>query len=78
MSQGCLIAIVLSIRFVYDYNIKPIIDIRNMLKDPVKIKMLLGYNNIAYNYRGIVFCCCTKTNKRKGLHMLDLRRIVEH
>jgi len=47
-----------------DYGIKPIIDIKNMWKDPDKTKMLPGYDNIVYNYRGVVSCYCPKTNKK--------------
>ena len=47
-----------------DYNIKPIIDIRNMGKDPDKTKMLPGYGNIVYDYRGIVSCYGPVMNKK--------------
>jgi len=50
-----------------DYSIKPIIDIRNMWKDPDKTKMLPGYDNIVYNYKGIISCYCPVTNKKKEM-----------
>ncbi len=47
-----------------DYNIKPIIDIRNMWKDPDETKTLPGYDNIVYNYKGDIFCYCPVMNKK--------------
>lgn len=38
-----------------DYNIKPVIDIRNMWKDD-ETKMLGNYWNIGYDYKGSVYC----------------------
>jgi len=50
-----------------DYNIKPIIDIRNMWKDPDKTKMVPGLDNVVYNYKGVISCYCPKTNKKKEM-----------
>ena len=50
-----------------NYTIKPIIDIRNMWKDPDTTKMFQGYNNIVYNYKGDVSCYCPKTNKKREM-----------
>jgi len=50
-----------------NYNIKPIIDIRNMWKDPDRTKMLPGYDNVVYNYKGVISCYCPKTNKKKEM-----------
>ena len=44
-----------------DHEIKTIIDIRNMWKDPDKTRLLLDYDNITYNYRGNVYCHCLET-----------------
>ena len=49
------------------YGIKPIIDIRNMWKDGEKTRLLKGYQNVGYNYRGTVFCYCPKTSKEKEM-----------
>ena len=38
------------------YHIKPVIDIRNMWKDPDTTRTLPGQTNVTYNYRGTVFC----------------------
>jgi hypothetical protein len=38
-----------------EYNIKPVIDIRNMWRDK-ETKILDAYWNIGYNYKGNVFC----------------------
>lgn len=39
-----------------DYQIKPVIDIRNMWKDGEATRLLPGYETVTYNYRGEVFC----------------------
>ena len=46
-----------------EWKIKPIIDIRNQWKDLDSTKVLPGYENVLYNYRGIVTCMCPKQNK---------------
>ncbi len=38
------------------YRIKPVIDIRNMWKDPDPTRPLGDHTNVTYNYRGQVFC----------------------
>lgn len=45
-----------------DYQVKPIIDIRNMWRDGEDTHLLK--DNIVYDYRGTVYCHCLKTNKR--------------
>lgn len=45
------------------YEIKPVIDIRNMWKDGEDTKVIEGKWNIIYNYKGQVFCVCPKTGK---------------
>ncbi len=49
------------------YRIKPIIDIRNMWKDPDKTKMLPGYETVVYDYRGTVSCYCPATNTKREM-----------
>ena len=39
------------------YGVKPIIDIRNLWKDPDKTRLLEGTQNIVYDYRGKISCC---------------------
>ena len=46
-----------------EWEIKPIIDIRNQWKDPDSTKVLPGHENILYNYQGTVTCMCPKLNK---------------
>ena len=50
-----------------NYSIKPIIDIKNMWKDPDNTKMLPGYDNVVYNFKGVISCYCPKTNKKKEM-----------
>ena len=52
---------------LYDeHGIKPVIDIRNYWKDGEETKALDpdGRNNIAYDYRGTVYCYCPSNNER--------------
>ncbi len=52
------------IQKLYDqHKIKPVIDIRNMWKDPDKTRSLPGYENVIYNYKGNVYCCCQEMKK---------------
>lgn len=41
-----------------NYNIKPIIDIRNMWKDKDKTRLLPNSKNIVYDFKGSVYCHC--------------------
>ncbi len=38
------------------YKIKPVIDIRNMWRDPDATRILPGHPTVTYNYRGDVLC----------------------
>lgn len=38
------------------YQIKPVIDIRNMWRDPDATRVLPGHPTVTYSYRGEVFC----------------------
>jgi len=56
------------IKKIYDnYGIKPIIDIRNMWKDPDLTRQLLEYENVAHNYRGNVYCYCMVTGEKREM-----------
>ena len=52
-----------------EYNIKPIIDIRNMKKDGETTYSLddLSINNVTYNYSGEIFCHCPVTGEIKTM-----------
>lgn len=47
------------------YDIKPVIDIRNMWKDKEKTRSFQSgphkYKNVVHDYRGTIFCHCPKT-----------------
>jgi len=49
------------------YQIKPIIDIRNMWKDGDETRLLKGKTNVAYDYKGTVYCYCPKTNTKREM-----------
>ena len=51
-----------------DHNIKPVIDIRNMWRDPDKTRQLGDYENIVYNYKGNVYCYCLETGEKRGMN----------
>lgn len=56
------------IKKLYDrHKIKPVIDIRNMWKDPDETRQLKGYENVVYNYKGNVYCCCLETGKEREM-----------
>lgn len=48
-------------------QIKPIIDIRNMWKDKDKTRLLQGKENVAYNYKGNVYCFCPETGTQREM-----------
>lgn len=56
------------IKKLYDcHGIKPVIDIRNMWKEPDSTQLLKGYNNIVYDYKGAVYCYCMETETRREM-----------
>lgn len=56
------------IKNLYDnYGIKPVIDIRNMWKDPDATRQLAGYENVVYNYKGNVYCYCLETGEKREM-----------
>jgi hypothetical protein len=50
-----------------EHNIKPVIDIRNMWKDPDKTRLLEGRENVVYDYKGTVSCVCPETGKQREM-----------
>lgn len=50
-----------------EYKIKPVIDIRNMWKDPDGTRELEGYENAVYNYKGNVYCYCLETGEKREM-----------
>ena len=50
-----------------DYQIKPLIDIRNMWKDGEKTKLLPKSSNIVYDYKGTIFCYCPVSGVKKEM-----------
>lgn len=49
------------------YEIKPVIDIRNMWKDEDKTRVLEGKENVVYDYKGTVFCVCPETGVQREM-----------
>nr|WP_235612866.1 transposase [Moorella sp. Hama-1] len=49
------------------YHIKPVIDIRNMWKDPDPTRLLEGRENVVYDYKGTVYCVCPQTGKQREM-----------
>ena len=50
-----------------EHQIKPVIDIRNMWRDPDKTRLLRGRENVAYNYKGNVYCFCPETGTQREM-----------
>jgi hypothetical protein len=50
-----------------DHEIKPVIDIRNMWRDPDKTRLLEGRENVVYDYKGTVSCVCPETGKQREI-----------
>lgn len=50
-----------------DYEIKPVIDIRNMWKDGEETRLLRDYENVTHNYKGTVYCHCPMTGKHREM-----------
>ncbi len=51
-------------RLYDDFDIKPVIDIRNCWKDGEETKNVEEQENIVYDYRGNVFCVCPVTGEQ--------------
>lgn len=50
-----------------EYQIKPVIDIRNMWKNGEQTRLLNGKDNVVYNYKGNVYCVCPETGKQREM-----------
>jgi len=46
-----------------EYQVKPVIGIRNMGKNGEKTRFITGKDNIVYDYKGTVYCYCAETNR---------------
>lgn len=56
------------IRFLWDeYQIKPVIDIRNNWRDGEKTRLLGEHTNVVHDYQGNVFCHCPETGKQRDM-----------
>ncbi|MGA2642389.1 MAG: transposase [Spirochaetia bacterium] len=56
------------IREVWDgWQALPIIDIRNCWKDGEASKLVTGFENVVYDYRGTVSCVCLKSGKQRQM-----------
>lgn len=49
------------------YQIKPVIDIRNMWKDSDKTRLLGKHSNVVHDYRGNIFCHCPETGTQRSM-----------
>jgi len=50
-----------------DYDIRAVIDIRNLWKDGEETRLFEGRENIVYDYRGTVYCCCPQELKMREM-----------
>lgn len=50
-----------------EHSIKPVIDIRNMWREPDGTRLLEDYKNVVYNYKGNVYCYCPETGKKREM-----------
>lgn len=50
-----------------DHSIRAIIDTRNLWKDGEQTRLLKGRENIVYDYRGTVYCCCPQELKMREM-----------
>lgn len=50
-----------------DYQIKPVIDIRNMWKDGETTRLLGDYKNVVHNHKGNVYCHCPVSGKEREM-----------
>jgi hypothetical protein len=54
-------------RLYDDYEIKPVIDIRNCWKDGEETKLVSGLKNIVHDYKGTVFCVCLASSEQREM-----------
>src|SRR5690625_2509836 len=50
-----------------DYEIKPVIDIRNMWKEKDETRLFKDYSNVAHDYKGTIFCYCPVTGTERAM-----------
>lgn len=50
-----------------EHKVKPVIDIRNMWKDPDPTRVLEGRENVIHDYKGTVSCVCPATGKMRDM-----------
>jgi hypothetical protein len=50
-----------------DYEIKPVIQIRNMWKDGEETRLIEGYSNVVYDFKGNVYCYCMDTGTKREM-----------
>lgn len=50
-----------------DHGIKPIIDIRNMWRDEDKTRLFGDKENVAYDYKGTVYCFCPEMGTQREM-----------
>jgi len=50
-----------------DYQIKPVIAIRDMWKDGEETRLVRGTRNVVYDYEGNVYCHCMRTGERRHM-----------
>jgi len=50
-----------------DWQVLPIIDIRNCWKDGELTKLVTGFENVVYDYRGTVNCPCLKSSTQRQM-----------
>ncbi|GFN23674.1 hypothetical protein TAMC210_19910 [Thermanaeromonas sp. C210] len=57
----------LNIKLWEEYQIKPVIDIRNQWKDGEETKLIAGQENVVYDYKGKVSCYCPDTGIKREM-----------
>lgn len=57
----------LAVKLWDEHQIKPVIDIRNMWRNPDKTRLLEGKGNVVYDYKGTVSCVCPETGKQREM-----------
>ncbi len=50
-----------------DYDIKPVVDIRDLWRDGEETRLLSGRDNVVYDFCGNVFCYCPRTGERRQM-----------
>lgn len=50
-----------------EHGIKPVIDIRNLWRDGEDTRLLTGWANVVYDYKGQVYCYCPQSARRRPM-----------